>query len=398
MPDPKALVISLAPFAFATRSRKAAVQLARDADTTFLALSKVGRNKNWDKAGIWTTDNIRIVQVSVATPRTAPTKINQIRNILLVYLPGLVRLVRQAVRTPATLVFVNGTSLLAVGLVHRLVHRSSLVLDINERPGMVAARGSVASLYARLESRLLRMTSRFVTAACVVTRADVDIARDLGFRTVHLVRNVPLAAWPAPWVEPPFSRGEGQELKALMMGSIFEGRGYETLIRAVALANRNLPVSLVLCGPSRDEYRESLKLLARSEGVQDQVSFIDRVDPAEVSAGYLRADVGLVLYESDDPGNDGLSNKLFECICSGRPVIASDLPENRHFVASNEVGWLTRTEPHAIAQTLEIVARSGLLPTVAERCRDFSRSNLNWEREFFPVARLVDPQEHSGES
>lgn len=390
MSMPRALVISPGAFKFSTRARKAALTLATKLDTTFLGLSKVGRTKMWDVPGEWIESGVRVVQVKVSTPHTEPTSVNQALNILTVYVPALIRMLARAVRTPANVIYVNGTSLLIIGLVHRTIFGSTLVLDISERPGLVNARGSVASLYARVEVRLLRRLATVIDVATVVTNADVEIARDLGLRNVHLVRNAPLLEWPAPWKEPPFSNAEDQppELRAVMMGSIFEGRGYEILIEAVSIANRTHPVTLTLCGPGRDQYRKRLEGLAAELGISSNVVFMDRIDSAQVSSVYLASDVGLVLYEGDDPGNDGLSNKLFECIASGRPVIASDLPENRRFVSANGVGWLTTTTPQSIAEILVKASTPGLLSNLAAHCRDFAFENLNWEAEFEPVSRL----------
>lgn len=389
MPD-RALVLSLLPYAFATRSRKAAAVLSADHDTTFISLSKVGRNKSWDRHGRWDVGGVKIQQVSVRTPRTEPTRLNILLNVLRCYLPGLVRLSTAAFRQPAELAFVNGAYLLPVGILHSIIFKSYLILDINERPGMVATKGSVAAVFSRIEKRMLRMSAQFVDTATVATYADVDIVRSLGFTDVRLLRNVPLSEWKADWKEPPFLQTNSPDppsLRAIAMGTMYEGRGYEILIRAVAQANETTRVDLVLCGPGRDSYKERLRQLAEESGSLERVAFLDRVESAEVSCLYLEADVGLVLYEGHDAGNDGLSNKLFECVASGRPVIASNLPENARFVSESGVGWLVETTPGDIAKALIGAAERGRLASLTEHCRRFGDEHLNWEHEFFSAIR-----------
>ena len=123
MSMPRALVISPGAFKFSTRARKAALTLATKLDTTFLGLSKVGRTKMWDVPGEWIESGVRVVQVKVSTPHTEPTSVNQALNILTVYVPALIRMLARAVRTPANVIYVNGTSLLIIGLVHRTIFR-----------------------------------------------------------------------------------------------------------------------------------------------------------------------------------------------------------------------------------------------------------------------------------
>lgn len=385
----RVLVISLAPFKFATRSRKAASVLARTSSTVHLSPARVGRNKMWDKAGSWMDQGVEIVQVPAAQPRTEPTRSNQVFNIMICYLPAFLRMSLQTIRRRADVVFVSGPSLIALGLLHKMLFRSELILDINERPGMVGAKGSAAAVFSRMETRILKLTASFVDTATVVTYADVEIVRSLGFNRVKLVRNVPMSSWKAPYERPPLSRstaaGRNAGLRAIAMGSVFEGRGYESLIEAIAIANQTSSVRLVICGPTRDAYLSSLVALAKSFEVDDLVEFKDPVPSNEVSATYLDADVGMVLYESLDPGNDGLSNKLFECVASGRPVIASDLPENHRFVWEHQVGWLTQTDAASIAKAMVEAFEPARLLELAEHCRAFGDDTLNWEAEFLPL-------------
>lgn len=91
--------------------------------------------------------------------------------------------------------------------------------------------------------------------------------------------------------------------------------------------------------------------------------------------------VGTALYENVDAANDSLSNKIFECVVSGRPVIASDLSENRRFVQENEVGWLTDVAAGDLADLLRAIyeMRSNL-STLSRRV--FERSaTMTWENE-----------------
>jgi glycosyltransferase involved in cell wall biosynthesis len=381
------LVVSVDAYRFSTRARKAASQYRSVAPTTFLGLSGAGRTGRWDEPCDTVVDGLLVKQVYVKKPLVAPNRRSQICNLLVSYVPALVRMARVVITTPADVVHVTGSPLAVLGLVHRVRFGSRIVLDIPERPGAVAAKGSVTAIFSRVEASLLRYVSRRVDIATVVTHGDVETVSALGFRSVELVRNAPLLTWLAPYTPPVESDGNG--LAAVVIGTIFEGRGYEMLLRAVAEGTRRRDIRLKIYGPGREDYVASLKELTESLGVADHVEWMGPTDAELVSSAYLSAQIGLVLYETVDPGNDGLSNKILECVASGRSVIAGDLPENRRFVTENRVGWLTDVTVDGLASVLATAGVDEDLTAVSARCREYGDSWLNWESEFARVLSWV---------
>ncbi len=393
-PSPRVLVISLAPYRYATRARKAARTLSEIATVSYLAPAAVGRTGHYDSPGRTQVDGIDVIQVPLRIPRSEPTHRNQMINLVRSYLPALIRLSRHAWRTPADVVFVNGPPLAAVGYLHKRKHHSELVLDIHERPGMVTTRGSLFSLFSRFERGMLRRVSGSARLATVATTADVDVVRRLGFDEVIQLRNAPLNTWRARYTPAP--PRDGRPLRLVLIGSVFEGRGYELLLEAVALAAKQVDLELALYGPGRESYLVQLRAMADRLRIADKVSWRGQLSSDEVSQAYLDADVGLVLYETDNPGNDGLSNKILECVASGRPVIATDLPENRRFVESVGCGWLTAMTPRAVADTIVRTSTSPDFEAVVGRCAELSDGRLTWESDFAPIVALV--HEAAGES
>lgn len=383
----RVLVVSLAPYRFATRARKAARTLAAVADVVYLAPSGVGRTSHWDVPRRTRIDGVRVIQVPVAAARNEPTRANQAVNLVRSYLPALGRLVREALRTPADVVFVNDPPLALVGWLHRRRFGSALVVDVHERPGMVTAGGSLFAAFSRSELGLLRRIAPITALATVATYSDLDVVRGLGFSRVTQLRNAPLRDWRAAYRPPP--PRQDRPFRLVLIGSVFEGRGYELLLEAMALATAEVDATLDVFGPGRESYLRSLQELAERLGLGERVRWRGRLATDEVSAAYLDADAGLVLYEPSDPGNDGLSNKILECVASGRPVIATDLPENRRFVEANGCGWLTGMAPAQIAATIAAAARSPDLDEIGDRCRRLAEGGLAWETDFAPVTELV---------
>lgn len=391
MNEQHVVVISMAPYRFGTRGRKMAAALSRDYSVSYVAMSKSGRAGRWDVAGRWTDNHVDVRQVRVKDLRVEPTIFNMAWNTLVSYLPAFARMTLEVLSIPAQTVIANGPSVLLPAIIHKLRYRSKLVLDLPERPGMVSAKGSLAALFSKFEGKLLKLTRKFLEIVLVVTYADVNTVKSMGISEVKLVRNVPMENWKASAKAPPIVGMATNEqcLKLVAMGSIFEGRGYENLLRAVALANHTRPVDLHICGPGRPAYLAKLRDITVSEGVKERVTFSDPVSSDQVSSVYLEADIGMVIYESLDPGNDGLSNKLFECVSSGRPVIASDLPENRRFVLGTGVGWLTGDTVASLSETILKAYDAKEIARLAGHCRYVGDHELSWENEIEPLRAVI---------
>jgi glycosyltransferase involved in cell wall biosynthesis len=383
---PRVLIVSLAPYRFATRTRKAAIAYRATADVEFLGLQGVGRTGKWDKAGTDHVDGIRVTHVPVRHPSAESGLRHQLSNVLISYLPAFARLVAGTVRTPADVVHVTGAPLALLGWLHKRRHRSVFLLDVNERPASVASSGSLFSVFRRFEPGILRAAASRADITTVVTPGHADILEaEFSFANVLVVRNAPLRSWRAPFVHSPDAH-DG-DLTVVTVGTIFEGRAFEHLLYAVSIARAaGVDVRLRIYGTGRKSYLDRLALLATQLKVTDLVSFEGPLDSSDVSEAYLGGQIGLALYEQEDAGNDSLSNKILECVSSGRPVLAGDLPENRRFLREQEIGWLTAVNAESISEAfVEISGRSSVLAPLALTCRSLGDQELNWEQEFAKV-------------
>lgn len=385
----RALVVTVDAFRFSTRARKSALAYARRRPVTFLGLSAAGRTGRWDKSGCWQAEGITVNQLHVRRPVTGTTRICKLRNGLLCYLPAYIRLSRAVLQTPAQVIHVTGIPLGWLGLIHKARYSSRFVLDITERPGMVISSGSLAATFRYIEPFIIKTCSRSVDIVSVVTPDDIDVIAAAGYRRVLLVRNAPPRAWRASY-RAPEERGCADPIVMSLLGSIFEGRGHEMVIQSLGRARRQgANIRLRIIGPGREGYVRNLRDLAMTEGVDDAIEWREPIERAEVSAEYLRGHVGLVVYEATDPGNDGLPNKLMECVASGRPVLATDLPQSRRFVVENDVGWVAHGDVESFSNAM-LALREVDFRAMSLRCREIGDAWLNWESEFVRVERSLD--------
>jgi glycosyltransferase involved in cell wall biosynthesis len=306
------------------------------------------------------------------------------------YVPAFARLVLAAIRTPADVVHVTGVPLALVGWLHKRRHKSILLLDVNERPASVSASGSLFAVFRRLEPSILRAAASRSDITTVVTPGHADILeQEFSFSDVLVVRNAPLGSWRAEFRSSPDVSEIG--ITVVTVGTVFEGRAFEPLLNAVALARAaGVPVKLRIYGSGSPSYLDQLALLVTRLNIADRVTFEGPLESSDVSAAYLGGQIGLALYEQEDAGNDSLSNKILECVSSGRPVLAGDLPENRRFMSEHQIGWLTSVTAEDISTAfVEISSQPSLLKPLALACRRLGDQELTWESEFAKVIRAI---------
>lgn len=387
-----ALVLSLSPYRFATRARKAAYAIAGQLSTAYISLEAVGRTGVRDRPGSWVSDGVHITQVQVASIKQSGSLGSRFWNLFIAYLPAHRRLARRVLGQPSKFVYVTSPALVGLGLRHKKKYGSNLIVDVPERPGAVVARGSLATVFARIEGRRLRRASRYSVLATVAVGEDAQYLRQLGYPAVSEVRNAPLASWRAPFHLP--INDAQRPLRGVLIGSLFESRGLEQVIDSLkVLRGRGVTVQVTIAGPGRQEYLAALRSRSESAGVGDLITWLGPVASEEVSALYLAHDFGFVLYDPSTPGNDGLSNKILECVASGRPVLAGDLLQNRRFVDSHRVGWLASVSADSIADSLEAIDKDReALADYANRCRALGDSDLTWEAEVRPLLELMSPR------
>jgi len=124
----------------------------------------------------------------------------------------------------------------------------------------------------------------------------------------------------------------------LYQGGIQQGRGLERLVRVAAKVPDTY---FVFIGGGRLE--KSLYSIVSELNLQERVHFISTVALDELLSYTASADVGVQPIENTCLNHYTTdSNKLFEYIQAGLPVVASDLPEIRQIVTKHDLGLLVK--------------------------------------------------------
>ncbi|MNE60020.1 GDP-mannose-dependent alpha-(1-6)-phosphatidylinositol monomannoside mannosyltransferase [compost metagenome] len=163
-----------------------------------------------------------------------------------------------------------------------------------------------------------------------------------------------------------------------------QGRGLEKLIQTA----KEVPNAyFVLIGGGR--LTQSLIQLCEELGLQQRVHFIPTVALSELPKYTASADIGVQPIENTCLNHYTTdSNKLFEYLIAGLPIVATDFPEIRRIVRNNNVGILVpANNSPALAHALnQLVTDLELRKKLANNARS-TASTLNWEEQ---EARLVN--------
>jgi glycosyltransferase involved in cell wall biosynthesis len=245
-----------------------------------------------------------------------------------------------------------------------------------------AARQLCLAARRRLAHRALR---------CVLPNAAraARFARETGARNVVCVWNCPARHE----LGEPRPVASDQSLWVLYHGSIVPPR----LPRSVVAALAELPPGVKLRAIGYETaghtgYVSELRTLASELGVAERVEFLEAMPRAELLTWTERSDVGISFMPthaeaSDDHAMVGASNKAFDYLARGVPLLVADVPEWRSaFVEPGYALACDPEDPASIAGALEWYLRH---PTERQAMGDDGRRRIaqewNYEAQFAPV-------------
>jgi glycosyltransferase involved in cell wall biosynthesis len=231
-------------------------------------------------------------------------------------------------------------------------------------------------------------------ALCVLpnaTRAE-RFARELGVDG----RNTIVCVWNCPAreeVAPPRPQPDADSLWVLYHGSIVPMRLPRTVVTALASLPRAVKLRVIGYETvGHAGYIDQLRALAAELGVADRVEFVGAVPRSELLGWSRRSDVGLAFMPKVAQGRDdhamvGASNKPFEYLASGVPLLVADLPDwRRLYVEPGYALACDPDDPQSIAAALEwCLTHPAERQAMGERGRQRIAQDWNYEAQFAPV-------------
>ncbi len=260
-------------------------------------------------------------------------------------------------------------------LCSKFFRRRKLIYDSHEV--QTSRTGYNSRIYGWMEKGLLRFVDEMIAENH--TRAKYN--EKLYGLYPKVVHNYPIPALPEKSKAVDLHEMLGlpdSEPILLYQGGIQMGRGLEKLVEAVPMMEKG---TLVFIGDGK--IKTSLMSMVAERGLEDRVKFIPKV-PVDDLLHYTRnAYLGFqVLNNICFNHYSASSNKLFEYMMSGVPVIACSFPEIQKVVEKEKIGVCVDShDPRSIADGVNHLLRN---PEIREQMSQnclAARKKYNWKQE-----------------
>ncbi len=294
---------------------------------------------------------------------------------------SVLRLWREVTRTRAAVFHCHNIHPAPATVVAVRRSRAALVYDAHELYGSVRSRTRPTSWLGAGLSRLAERRMTRSAHAVITTNASraAELTRRHGRPDVAILANLPEAVPELRPFDPGFPAGRRI---LLYQGGIYaSARAFRETIAALRL----IPdFDLVILGFGRESEIEAVHRMAREERLEERVHILPPLPFDQLVHSAAKADVGLVPLKPISLNSWlGDTNKLFEYLMAGLPVVGSDFPEIRTVLAQGEprLGEVFDPEsPQSIATAVGAVT-DNLLDARRRECRRLALERFNWESQ-----------------
>ena len=141
--------------------------------------------------------------------------------------------------------------------------------------------------------------------------------------------------------------------KVILSGSLTNVRAVREVVQALEFVNPELEARLVLIGPYHDlQYKAAVE----KERGYKHVDYIGPVILEDLLREVLKCRMAIMCFHHDPNLDSAIerSNKLFEYMALGVPVVVSERPAWQEIVEKHQCGlWVNAEEPRQIAKVIE---------------------------------------------
>ena len=306
------------------------------------------------------------------------------------FLRGATAVYRLALQADADVYHFHDPELIPVALL-LLIQGKKVVYDIHEDlPRTIAYKTYIPRILNMPISRTVELIEDWAScrfSALVTASPQIASRFSKRNRNLAIVNNYPkMEEIQKPSVDP----FKDRKPTLLYVGMrITRSRGAEEMVRAMALLPKDLPADLTLVGNwENPELASSLKQLPG----WNRTTFLGLLDRAEVAVELQKAYAGLVVLHPEANYVTSQPVKLYEYMCAGLPVIASDFAVWREIVTKARCGLLVNPlKPQEIAEAMEYLLTH---PEEAEEMgrRGFQAimEHFNWANEEKELLRFYN--------
>lgn len=286
------------------------------------------------------------------------------------------RILRKALRVKADIYQFHDYELWGVGLILRLLGKR-VVADVHEDvPAQLMQRTwvpdslkSPLSCFARfVENTLARCMSGVITADEVLAERFRNLNRQ-----VLAIQNYPIL------VNLPEQRGHSEYI-VRSLGGVFDERCAKAIIEAAQLA----PSAMFEIGGGIASTYSDLSWQTTN------CSYLGRIPQSEIYQHYVDSDVLIIMF-SDAPNHQDIkSNRLFESMYAGKPIVVSNLPKWEKFIETHRCGLVVDPEsPHELAIAIQYIQEHQQeAAEMAQRGQAAVMKEYSWNSQVFKLVEF----------
>ena len=165
---------------------------------------------------------------------------------------------------------------------------------------------------------------------------------------ISVILNVPEPRFLSLATDPPPPSADGDSFTLICHGAIEERYGHDTMLEAVARVRPHIPgLRLRILGAG--SYVEQFLALRARLGLEDCVDYLGWVSLERMVQELRAADVGIVAQKSSPYSNLVHTNKMYEYIALGKPVLASRLRAVQAYFDEDALCYFTPADPQSLA-------------------------------------------------
>ncbi len=183
----------------------------------------------------------------------------------------------------------------------------------------------------------------------------------------------------------------------LYAGGINRHRGLQYVIRGIKyLHNLKKPIEIQILGSG--SYLETLRQLAREEGVSNQVQFLGWKNYQEMQYFFGKADICLIPHLKTPHTDSTIPHKLFQYMYAGKPVIASDCNPIKRIVEETGSGLIyPYNYPEEFARCVEkLVLQKDFYAACAANGKKAVEETYNWEKDSMNLCNIYGENHTEG--
>lgn len=181
---------------------------------------------------------------------------------------------------------------------------------------------------------------------------------------------------------------DGDKLKLAYVGSLYPGKGIETIVRLAAIDKKNQ--YHVYGGRGPLEKWQSL-----AQEIDSDVKFMGQIENAKVAQTLMQYDVLLMPYSNKvEVYGEDLTNymsplKMFEYMASGRVILSSDLPVIREILTDGKEAVLIEPDNiDAWKKAVESIANKPVWAEELARAAKAKSLNYTWKKRALRVKMM----------